>query len=132
MDNITVSEGVKRLPGGSTVFQAELMAIKFAMTDMAANINEGDRYIKLSSDSRAAIQALNSHVITSQLVKDTVHAINRLGGMMQRLEISWIKAHIGHPGNEKADELAKSAANRVKYQNYVDSAKKKMKLSHIS
>ena len=29
---------------------------------------------------------------------------------MNRLEISWIKAHVGHEGNEKADQLARDAA----------------------
>ena len=28
---------------------------------------------------------------------------------MNRLEISWIKAHVGHEGNERADQLARDA-----------------------
>ena len=68
--------------------------------------------IKLFSDSRAAIvQALNSNIITSQLVKDTVGALNRIGGQVRRMEIAWIKAHVGHPGNERVDKLARQAAN---------------------
>ena len=30
-------------------------------------------------------------------------------GKVDRLEISWIKAHVGHIGNERADQLAREA-----------------------
>ena len=106
-----VKEGNKRLPDESTVFQAELMAIQMAMLDLAGLLKEGDRYIKIFSDSRAAIQALNSAVVTSQLVKNTVSALNLVGGKVDRLEIAWIKAHVGHWGNERADQLARDSVN---------------------
>ena len=32
-----------------------------------------------------------------------------MGGKVDRLEISWIKAHVGHQGNERADQLAREA-----------------------
>ena len=52
-------------------------------------------------------EALNSSTVSSQLVKDTISAINLVGGKVDRLEISWIKAHVGHIGNERADQLAR-------------------------
>ena len=36
-----IKEGNKRLPDGSTVYQAELMAIQIAMLDLAGILNEG-------------------------------------------------------------------------------------------
>ena len=65
--------------------------------------------VKVFSDSRAAIQALNSNIVSSQLVKDTITQLNIIGNKVNRLEISWIKAHVGHEGNEKADQLARDA-----------------------
>ena len=85
------------------------MAIKLAMLDLAGNLTPEDRYVKVFSDSRSSIQALNSSTVTSQLVKDTINAINLVGGKVRRLEISWIKAHVGHAGNERADQLAREA-----------------------
>ena len=85
------------------------MAIKLAMLHLAGNLDVNDRYVKVFSDSRSAIQALNSSIVTSQLVKDTISAINLAGGKIRRLEISWIKAHVGHAGNERADQLAREA-----------------------
>ena len=36
-----------------------------------------------------------------------------LAQQTSRLELSWIKAHIGHSGNERADQLASEAVNNV-------------------
>ena len=45
------------------------MAIQMAMVDLAGILEDKDRYVKIFSDSRAAIQALNSATVTSQLVE---------------------------------------------------------------
>ena len=111
--NSTYIEGSRRLPDEATVFQVELMAIKIAMFDLAGKIDESERYAKIFSDSRAAIQALNSEVVTSQVVKDTINALNLAGGKVDRLEIAWIKAHVGHWGKERADQLARESCSQV-------------------
>ena len=67
-------------------------------------------YIKIFSDSQAAIKALDSNVITSLLVKQTNEALNKVANKAARLEICWIIAHIGHECNERADQLAREAA----------------------
>ena len=59
------------------------------------------------SDSQAAILALDNSEITSLLVRETKYALNKLASKVQRLSIVWIKAHVGHEGNEEADRLAK-------------------------
>ena len=107
--NEVIKESMKRLPDKATVFQAELMAIQMAMLDITGILSATDRYIKNFSDSRAAIQALHSATVTSQLVKETVLALNLVGGKVDRLEIAWIKAHVGHWGNERADQLARDS-----------------------
>ena len=87
------------------------MAIQMSMLDLAGIINDEDNYVKIFSDSRAAIQALNSSTVTSQLVKSTIAALNLVGSKVSRLEVSWIKAHVGHWGNERADQLARDSIN---------------------
>ena len=64
---------------------------------------------RIFSDSQAAIKALDSNVITSLLVKQRNETLNKLANEVARLEICWIKAHIGHEGNERADQLAREA-----------------------
>ena len=106
--NQVILEGKRRLPDEATVFQAELMA----MFDLAGSLRNEDRNVKLFSDSRSAIQALNSSTVSSQLVKDTISAINLVGGKVDRLEKSWIKVHVGHIGNERACLLYTSPSPR--------------------
>ena len=67
------------------------------------------QYIKIFSDSQAAILALNSNTVTSSLVKQTIITLNTLADSTERLELCWIKAHVGYDGNERADQLAREA-----------------------
>ena len=73
------------------------MAIRMAMLDIAGNLTEQDRFIKLFSDSKAATQALNSSTVSSLLVKDTISALNLVGRKVERLDISWIKSPFWPP-----------------------------------
>ena len=84
------------------------MAIQIPMIDLAGILKEQDNYINIFSDSRAAIQALNSTTVTSQLVKSTIAALSLVGGKVKRLEI---KANVGLWGNERADQLARDSVN---------------------
>ena len=54
--NNIIKEGNRRLPDESTVFQAEIMAIQMAMLHLAGILGEEDRYVKILSNSRAAIR----------------------------------------------------------------------------
>ena len=61
------------MPNTSTVFQAEIEAISHACHYTLANPLElGIKYIKILSDSQAAIKALNKPRITSQSVLTTL------------------------------------------------------------
>ena len=98
----TITELSFRLPDKASVFQAEIFAINQAAIFLQ-NLS-GLHYIKFFVDSQAALLALNNKSITSRLVGDTVHNLNLLPG---KTRLVWIKAHVGHNGNERADVLAK-------------------------
>ena len=105
-----------RLPDYCTVYQAEIMAIQLAATEACSVLTNRDTYIKLFSDSQAALRSLNKFKVTSKSVARAINALNKLGDRRQRMELNWIKAHNNYTGNEGADELARNSA----YHNIVN------------
>ena len=103
----------------STIFQAEAIAITEAVKYLCKRKSLKPKYVKIFSDSRAVLQALNSHDITSSTVQETVQKLNQLGQLTKRLTLNWIKAHNGHEGNEIADRLANIGARATSEHKYV-------------
>ena len=99
------SEGYYRLPDSASVFQAEVFAIDRAVRNL--HFLPQARYVKVHVDSQAALLALNSDHITSQVVYDAVQTLRDAALTLSRLTLVWTKAHVGTPGNERADTLAK-------------------------
>ncbi|XP_049874511.1 uncharacterized protein LOC126372706 [Pectinophora gossypiella] len=94
-----------------TVYQAELLAICEATRVILACHQTS---FGIYSDSRSALETIVNHDAKHHLAVRTRK--NLAAGKLQNKEISlfWIKAHAGLEGNERADQLAKDAAQRVK------------------
>ena len=61
------------------------------------------------TDSQAALLALHSYDYTSIIVQSAMEELNSLAQQVKRIEVSWIKAHCGHKGNERAHDMARAA-----------------------
>ncbi|XP_023242791.1 ribonuclease H-like [Centruroides sculpturatus] len=88
-----------------TNYQAELVAI-----DHAINwISQRKKNIKITicTDSQAVLKALNDGNNKSELIDNIRRNIVKSDNM---LVFSWVKAHFGDQGNERADSLAKEAS----------------------
>ena len=93
-----------RLPDHSTVFQAELYAIKQAASYVY--IRNIAWPICLFVDSQAALLALQNEQISSRVVLDALRFLNSIPTPVHMV---WVPAHTGVIGNEAADLLAKEA-----------------------
>ena len=103
------------LSNTSTVFQAEIEAMNHAY--QFAIVHQSDHnynYIKIQSDSQAAIQALNNPRINSKSVLNAIESLETLASITNFLTLASIKAHVGTEGNEQADQAAREGAARGK------------------
>ena len=97
--------GSFHLGADPTVFQAEVFAIKQAMNQLRAIAPKRSKIV-IYSDSQANLLALNKRTVNSKVVQDAVESLNLLDNSNQ-ITLRWVRAHVGHRGNEKADDLAK-------------------------
>lgn len=92
-----------RINTHNSVFQAEVQAI-IAATRWARTQNE---IFVIHTDSLSAIMAINKPFNRN---KQLATLLDEIASLDTPYHIKWVKAHVGTVGNERADELAKSAA----------------------
>ncbi|XP_018364089.1 PREDICTED: RNA-directed DNA polymerase from mobile element jockey-like [Trachymyrmex cornetzi] len=98
-----------KLPSETSIFSAELWALYQAVL-LARDC--GSNKVVIFSDSKSALDAVsNHHYIQNNYIVYYIKQ-NILLAMQQGITITlfWIPSHVGIPGNEKADETAKSAS----------------------
>ncbi|KAJ8958596.1 hypothetical protein NQ318_016317 [Aromia moschata] len=64
------------------------------------------RTIQICTDSQAALMAIESSKVKSRLVLDCKKILNDLASC-NRVILTWVPGHLGVPGNEEADRLAR-------------------------
>ncbi|XP_045532182.1 uncharacterized protein LOC123719858 [Pieris brassicae] len=106
-----------------TVYQAELAALVGAIGEAAM----GGANVNICSDSRSSLEAIaGGRSRNPRVVEIRRHLVeSRRNG--QNIKLHWVKAHVGTEGNERADELARAAADTSK----VKAVHVEYPLSHI-
>ena len=95
-----------RLPDGSSVFMAELLAIFYCLLFLSSFVP--GKFL-ICSDSLSSLQALQQRIGNSALVCKIQTLISQLLLRGYQLVFIWIPGHAGVPGNEAADAAAKLA-----------------------
>ena len=103
-------EKIDRLSDRTSIYTAELLAIKNAM----CWINESNhKESVIFSDSLSSLVSLESNYSQSrpELLNEIVIIYNKILNAGKQVTIVWCPAHIGITGNEKADTAAKAGLN---------------------
>jgi ribonuclease HI len=88
-----------------TVYQAEMRAIQMACQCLL-DLQVQGKEIHFFVDNQAALKTvMNNHY--TEMTPWATHSLLNKVGEKNTLILSWIKAHVGHEGNELADQLAK-------------------------
>ena len=103
-NNEPIVEDNFHLPDSSTVYQAEMTAIREPAAILSTIMDL--THVKFFVDSQAALRNFQSDFITSKLALQTIYSLNSIPATT--VTLVWTKAHAGYEGNKKADELAKA------------------------
>ena len=95
-----------RLRDGSSVFNAELEGILLTIKKFVT-LPQYKRFI-IYTDNLSAVESLRNKNFKTKNVKRFYNLLKKIPPQTQ-LVIAWVPSHVGIPGNEKADRLAKAA-----------------------
>ncbi|XP_037302816.1 uncharacterized protein LOC119193328 [Manduca sexta] len=105
-----------RLEPYCSVYQAELLALRKAVEEapVAGFLRAA------SSATQGPLSTSSPEVILHPIAFEIKNLLKEAWKRTQKIELFWVKAHVGLEGNERADVLAKEAAQHLKTRAHYD------------
>ena len=100
-----------RLNDGLSVYAAELTAVLTAINWLLTTGVQAGRSITVFTDSLSTLKALQSRHSPSRSTQ-LATVLDAICQLQQPVTFVWVPSHVGVPGNEAADALAKAGLNR--------------------
>ena len=98
-----------KLSSSASIYTAELTAIIDAM-NMVYHTNQ--KSFVIYSDSKSAMESLNNYNSSHPLVQKAQEWLFQISCRHKSVSFCWVPAHVGIPGNERADRKAKIGCNQ--------------------
>ena len=99
-----------RIQDHSSVFVAELFAIRAAIFDIFYSKKLKNLNCTIYSDSKSALQAIGKLYSDHPLVQQIQESIHNSSKVNLNISFCWVPAHVGIAGNTEADTIAKAAS----------------------
>lgn len=100
-----------KLPSHCSVYQAELLAICRATSEI---LKRPELTFGIFTDSRSSLDTIVRYCSLHPLAVQARCNLKDCEVQNKKVQLFWIKAHAGLDGNERADQLAKDAALKLK------------------
>jgi ribonuclease HI len=110
--------------------QAEQLAILRAL-EYTRDIKTEDKTATIYTDSRITLDSLKNSNTHTSLIEGIRRRLTELKKADWKIQLCWVKAHVGIKGNELADTIAKEAATSEDIQECYEKVPKSVVLSEL-
>ena len=116
-----------RTSSHSCISSIELAAIEDCLVHVKDSYQGETFDIVISNDFLSALEALKDCNHLDRNINKTVTIISEIQESGKKVTLVWVPAHVGIPGNEKADALAKAATTREQIDRWIPASIKDVK-----
>ena len=116
-----------RTSSHSCISSIELAAIEDCLIHVKDSYQGETFDIVILSDSLSALEALKDCNHFDRNINKTLTIISEIQESGRKVTLVWVPAHVGIPGNEKADALAKAATTREQIDRWIPASIKDVK-----